>query len=96
MTWAPPFYMLFIILTKIIYVFLHMLCQNIYYPYKCEYLIMVGVMGKWVSVYFKDDEYRKLEKVLERESKRRGKKLSAYELLKEWVMDRLNREDGKE
>jgi len=53
-------------------------------------------MGKWVSVYFKDDEYRKLEKVLERESKRRGKKLSAYELLKEWVMDRLNREDGKE
>jgi len=51
-------------------------------------------MGKWVSIYFRNDEYRVLEKVLERESKRRGKKLSAYELLKEWVMERLSSENA--
>jgi len=53
-------------------------------------------MGKWVSVYFNDVEYRKLERILERESRRRGKRLSAYELLKEWVLDRLKKEDGEE
>jgi len=52
-------------------------------------------MGRWVSVYFNDVEYRKLEKILERESRRRGKKLSAYELLKEWVVSKL-KEDGEE
>ena len=53
-------------------------------------------MGKWVSVYFRDAEYKKLEKVLEKESRRRGKRLSAYELLKEWTLDRLKKEDGEE
>ena len=52
-------------------------------------------MGKWVSIYFNDVEYRKLERVLERESRRRGRKISAYELLKEWVVSKL-KEDGEE
>jgi len=51
-------------------------------------------VGKWVSLYFKDAEYRKLVKILEREAKRRGRKLSAYELLKEWVMEKLKSEDA--
>ena len=52
-------------------------------------------MGKWVSIYFNDVEYRKLERMLERESRRRGRKISAYELLKEWVVSKL-KEDGEE
>jgi len=50
-------------------------------------------LGRRVSVYFKDADFVKLREVLERESKRRGRKLSAYELVKEWIIDRLNRED---
>ena len=50
-------------------------------------------MGKWVSVYFNEAEYRKLEKALEIESRRRGRSLSAYELLKEWVASRLRELD---
>ena len=52
-------------------------------------------MGRWVSIYFNDVEYRKLERMLERESRRRGRKISAYELLKEWVVSKL-KEDGEE
>jgi len=52
-------------------------------------------MGKWVSVYFNEDEYEKLEKVLKKEEQRRGRKLSAYELLKEWALDML-RKKGEE
>jgi len=53
-------------------------------------------MGKWVSVYFKDAEYRKLERIVEKESKRRGEKLTKYKLVREWVLERLKREDGEE
>jgi len=53
-------------------------------------------MGKWVSVYLNNDEYQKLEKILKREEQRRGRKISAYELLKEWTLDRLEKEDGEE
>ena len=52
-------------------------------------------MGKWVSIYFKDAEYAKLEKILEKERKIRGRKISAYELVKRWVVDRLNRLNGE-
>jgi len=52
-------------------------------------------MGKWVSVYFNDAEYRKLEKILKREEQRRGRKISAYELIKEWIAPRL-KDDGEE
>ena len=54
------------------------------------------IMGKWVSVYLNNDEYQKLEKILKREEQRRGRKISAYELLKEWTLDRLEKEDGEE
>ena len=47
-------------------------------------------MGKWVSIYFRDDEYRKLQQVLEKERNRRGEDIKAWKLLKEWVMERLN------
>jgi len=43
-------------------------------------------MGKWVSIYFRDDEYRKLQQVLEKERNRRGEDIKAWKLLKEWVM----------
>ena len=48
-------------------------------------------MGRWVSVYFNDVEYEKLERVLKKEEQRRGRKLSAYELLKEWALDMLKK-----
>jgi len=50
-------------------------------------------MGKWVSIYLKDHEFAKLQKVLERE-KSRGNNISAYKLVKAWIMERLNREDS--
>ena len=40
-------------------------------------------MGKWVSIYFRDDEYRKLQQILEKERIRRGEDIKAWKLLKE-------------
>ena len=42
-------------------------------------------------MYFNDVEYEKLERVLKKEEQRRGRKLSAYELLKEWALDMLKK-----
>ena len=55
-------------------------------------------MAKWVSIYFNESEYEMLEKVRKREEQRRGREVSDYELLKEWIMDKLNRlaKDGEE
>jgi len=47
-------------------------------------------MGRWISIYFSKQELEKLEKVLEKESQRRGKRVSAYEILKEWILEKLN------
>ena len=47
-------------------------------------------MGRWVSIYFTDEEYERLSRVLD-EYRRREGSLSAYALLKRWVMERLRR-----
>lgn len=42
--------------------------------------------------YFNDKERAALERVLERESRIGGRIVSAYELLKGWVLERLYRD----
>jgi len=51
-------------------------------------------MGKWVSIYLKNDEYRKLQQALEKERIRRGEDIKAWKLIKEWVIERLNSENA--
>ena len=50
-------------------------------------------MGKWISIYFRKAEYEKLKMVLKKEKRRKGREVSAYKLLKEWIMERLDREE---
>lgn len=46
-------------------------------------------MGKWVSIYFNEAELEKLEKIRRKIEVLKGRHVSFYELLKEWVLDRL-------
>jgi len=48
---------------------------------------------KWVSIYFEEDEYERLERVAE-ELRRRGVNLSKYALLKAWVLRVLSQVEG--
>jgi len=49
-------------------------------------------LGKWVSIYFSKSELEKLEKVRRRVELLLGRKVSFYELLKTWVLERLLQE----
>jgi len=53
-------------------------------------------VGRWVSIYFRDADFLRLENVRKKASKKKGREVSYYELVREWVMERLNREDGED
>jgi len=42
-------------------------------------------MYKWVSVYFDENEFKKLERIIEM-LKEKGVKISKYALLKAWIL----------
>jgi len=42
-------------------------------------------MYKWVSVYFDESEFKKLERIMEM-LKEKGVKISKYALLKAWIL----------
>jgi len=51
-------------------------------------------MGKWVSIYLTNEEYKKLQQRVEKERLRRGEDIKAWKLVKEWVIERLNSENA--
>ena len=52
-------------------------------------------MGRYISIWFNERELERLERIRERESKRRGKEISKYELIKEWIMKMLDAKEGR-
>lgn len=51
-------------------------------------------MGRWVSIYLNDMEFQRFEKIRKKIEEREGKTISPYELVKRWVLEKLEeRED---
>ena len=49
----------------------------------------LGDMGKWVNVFFNNEEYKRLQVAVIKESRKHGRRLSPYEVVKGWVMEKL-------
>jgi len=59
-------------------------------------IVLGALMGRWVSVYFNEKEWTLFRRVLEKESRRRGRRLSPYELLKEWALKLIKEAGGED